>query len=533
MVNTDEPARRVIYNSGLAFAHPLESSHARALRWVLANPCVRLPVLKQEFESSEALGLESDPERFLPTEISCRIPRQCPSCAGRLFHPLIYQLPALQRCPIHREALTIYCPACKRRWRRPHLKKTGECAQCCESNRVHGGQTQLPAKAYRRLGWLSRWVWRTVTLRNANPRLTLHNIRTHTGWLGNSEGPRFQAPSLDHPWYLAFEAAKNHGRDNARLQALQVVTVEARYRQRFTPLEIWKPQPEERDYFLPHAKHQMPGTISMDSRVLVTLALRRLLRWHNGTIGQRHAMAWRDYSSIRPEDYSSSDALCVVCLAFSLWCQAVTMKHFNPMRVSTTGNNEVCRITRYEQFPVTAEGVYVRHGDTALHRPSREFERWFYLRSTDYLFLELIHLATWFRQRLIHGSPHYSQTFYHSSHQFARPALASQLLDVVPAPGGMRVAYLYASPLDEIRLPRDTLDKTQRCCSSPKPGAPLLWSLPGDGNHPTVGDLDQFFRLVAPGLHQAGSTYRWWGHIWASVAEQPQPGIDTRVSTVG
>lgn len=164
-------------------------------------------------------------------------------------------------------------------------------------------------------------------------------------------------------------------------------------------------------------------------------------------------------------------------------------------------------------------------------RPSASFERWLYLRSSDYLFLELLHLATWFRQRLRHKPTHYSLTMYHSSHRFIIPALASQLMDLEPNAGyrQMTATYLFASPLDELGHLKDMNVKCVHCVSQREADAPLIWEIPEGALRPSTDEIHRLFSECVPRFKALTSGYSWTSDTWCSWSEQSVTDIDCRV----
>lgn len=74
-------------------------------------------------------GWETPPENYSPylSDVG-QACRQCPRCSGVGYHTIIYEVPWLTRCPVHRDKLTEHCPVCRKPW--PTIKELG--ARQCE-----------------------------------------------------------------------------------------------------------------------------------------------------------------------------------------------------------------------------------------------------------------------------------------------------------------------------------------------------------------------------------------------------------------
>lgn len=527
---TDTHAPRGKLNPGLWLAHPIESSYARARRAITANPAAGLARINRQFSAWGPHRVTEGLEARLPGTLTCTQPRQCPECARHLFHPAIYQLPALRRCPIHHQAFTSHCPVCNQRWNRPLRERWPRCERCGIPGWSGLANLQLPKRAYRRVMWLEHWAQRTVRDRQAHPRIELIDVRALTDWVGTMERPRLQAPALDHPFYLAFEAAKRQPKWMLRLNELEGVTFTAPLHRRLTTLRPWQPEPHQA-----WLRGAAPAdSIPRYSKTFIQLAIRRLLSWQAKTLRFPHALTWRDYSRMRPDEYLASGHLCPVCWAFSLWLPALMLKFSHPRGQSPFGTavtHEACRYTYYDHFPVTPEAVAVERSPGQWLLPSASFERWLYLRSCDYLFLELVHLATWFRHRLRHKPSHYSLTIYHCSHRFTVPALASQLMDVETSADYRQLVatYPYASPLDELKDLPEIYNLPVNCPSQREADAPLVWEIPAGCLHPSAAEFRSLFKVLIPRFKALSTGYNWASDTWSPWSERPHPDIDDRV----
>lgn len=531
-VCTHEPTSE--FNSGRWLAHPIESSYGRARRLMVANPVAGLPAINRRFSAWGPNLIPEGLEARLPRNgIACRQPRQCAECARHLFHPTIYQVPGLRRCPIHHQAFTSRCPQCGQPWQRPLRERWPRCERCGIPSWRDLATLSLPQRAYRHLGWLERWTRQTVLARDVHPRVELIDLRALTDWVGTMERPRFESPTLSHPFYLAFEAAKS-GRDRmARLAKLEVITVATPSRRRTTELRPWTPEVGR----TPIHRKDPNASIPANSRSLIQLAIRRLLRWQAKTLRHPHALTWRDYSRLRPDEYLEDGHLCPVCWAFSLWLPALLLKFAHPVTQPLKGaatTHETCRYTGYDHFPLTPEAVAVKQPGEQWYRPSTSFERWLYLRSCDYLFVELLFLANWLRQRLRYKPTHYSLTIYHSSHRFTVPALASQLLDLEPRANYRHLAatYLYASPLDELSHSNEVNVENVHCVSQRDADAPLIWQLPEGTSRLGADDISHLFDELVPRFKALSNGYSWASDSWCSWSERAVTDIDCRACKI-
>lgn len=501
-------------NEGKAWRHPLESGYARARRRLIANPALSRAHFNAAFAPPGDLeGLD----RLSPYVRQVPAIRQCPDCARHLFHPTVYQVESLPLCPIHHRPFTLSCPDCHQRWDRVFTAKAPACATCGRPDRPALARTQLPARVYRELGWLDGWLARCQRQRHAGHHPTLYDVRALIARVGDIESPPFRTPTLSHPFYAAFEAQKRHGRDTARLRRLGVQTLAASLRMRQTTLTPWLPQVD-----LPRPLETWDGPLGQapdpSPRQLagLALALRRLLRWQGRLTGRPHRWIWWDLRALRPEQVRAPGLPCVLCLAFSYWCHAVTWKYSQPSDAGTPGEHELCRFTAHTRFPLTPEGVYRVTPDQQRWRPSPDFERWLYLRATDYLFLECVQFALWVQHCAAASEVHFQQTAYRQRYRFQPPPAATQLLDLELQGGTLKATYWYTSPLQELVLPAPARRGIDRCAAVLRYPCRALWSVGAAPRQVDRSKLQELFREVLPRLQGSAYQYPHSTHFYSS-----------------
>ncbi|MCR8916044.1 hypothetical protein FDP08_02265 [Marinobacter panjinensis] len=225
---------------------------------------------------------------------------------------------------------------------------------------------------------------------------------------------------------------------------------------------------------------------------LVALAIRRILRWQQEVIGIQHRLTWYDLCSIRPEQVREGASPCILCMAFSFWCRAISLKFINSSLGGGPGDHELCRFAHYSQYPNIPEGVYLEDGQGRRYRPSASFERWLFLRASDYAFMEFVKLASWIHQRAANNNMGYHQTSYPSSETFRPPTLPSELLEVMHQSDQLEAVFWPESPLDYAVLSEPELKKAQRCSAFLQCNCQRVWSVDPDPScmhRTTIGKL--------------------------------------------
>lgn len=209
----------------------------------------------------------------------------------------------------------------------------------------------------------------------------------------------------------------------------------------------------------------------------MALALRRILRWQRDVIGFQHRLTWYDISAIRPEQVREAAAPCVLCMAFSFWCHAISLKFINTSFGGGPGDHELCRFTHYSQYPNIPEGVYLEDEQCRRYRPSKNFERWLFLRSSDYAFMEFVKLASWIHQRAADPRVRYYQTAYPLSGKFWCPTLPSELLEITHQGDQLEAFFWPQSPLNDAVLSEHELKEVLRCSTYGQCNCQRIWTV--------------------------------------------------------
>lgn len=494
-------------NEGLIWKHPLESRFGLRRRLISANPRTDLLTLKRAREASHPSIPSLQPVDAIDAHVPWNSVRQCPQCAEHLFHPAIYQLPALPVCPIHRRPFTFGCPDCGHAWDRPLSVRHPRCVTCgCLSRRLWG-QTRLPQKHYRALCWLSRWLANAYTRRKSQCHPTLFDIQRLTDPRSDVEGARFHIPLLSDDCFVAFESRRIDGIYQKRLSRLGVVDVPAPLKSRRSKLRLWHPT-----RFVPSgdsiiASMKASRSLSEDSPLLtlLCLALRRLLRWQQTALDFEHRLVWSDLRSVRPEAVREGRLPCPLCLAFSFWCRAVTLKFVSEQLGGSPGEHELCRFADYIHFPNIPEGVFVREESGRNFRPSKNFERWLFLRASDYAFLEFTQLALYLLRETKDIRVRFKPTGYRPSiPRFSYSNETSRFLEITQHNDQLTAVYWPRSPLDRVALTSEAIKRIERCQSASRSeDCSLIWGIAPDPKQLIQRHARQLLRVPVcrPALH--------------------------------
>ncbi|CCG95339.1 hypothetical protein MARHY1862 [Marinobacter nauticus ATCC 49840] len=438
-------------NKGLLWATPLESSYARARRLFVANPGLSLSRLKRVLPQ-------------LPSHIY-----QCPKCADYLFHSWLYDLPCLRLCPIHHCEFRLKCPACGRRWTRVFQARKPSCNTCGALPKEAWGKTWLKRREMRKLSWLARWIERCEANKANYAYVGLMDVQGRVGRHFAQEHPNFFEPNIDNPYYLAFECQRAAGIYQDRLNRMNVVTHNRALRSRISELRHWPKldwhQSPRRMGHTPESDHPLDVHEAHMLR-LITVALRRILRWQKACLGFEHRLVWSDCRHIRPEDVREGKAPCDLCMAFSLWCLLTSLKFTKRYRegVDNEGAHELLRLANYHQMPNIATGVFIEDHQSRTWRPSISFERWLFLRASENAFAEFVSLANWIFVKTADRTVKYKATGYHGlGHIFQPPLYPSHILETRLEEGRLVARYWPESPLLDIKLTNDARDRIRHC----------------------------------------------------------------------
>lgn len=475
-------------SEGLLWRHPLESQFGAARRLLSANTGAALHSVKQalvihygadrrlfscfsgygRYPIKSTLEHPSDLSRSLDA-LTTIVPwngvRQCPQCAQHLFHPSVYQLQALPRCPIHRCAFTVHCPDCGHPWGRPLTIRRPNCKTCGCLDRPRWGRTRLRQKHYRALGWLTRWLNHRESRRVAHHHPTLFDTQKLTDPKCDIEKPRFRGPEPSSPYYIAFESQRIGGIHQNRLSRLGVITEQKPLKSRSSSLHPWHPVCFVPDDYMELESKKAARALSRDSPLvmLLCLALRRILRWQQDALGFTHRLVWSDLRAIRPEAVREGMPPCPLCMAFSFWCRAITLKFTSERFGGSPREHELCRFAHYTHYPNIPEGVFIRDKAGRHFRPSPNFERWLFLRASDYAFLEFVQFALYLFRETADTNIKFKPTGYPNTRRFSYSNELCQLLEISQKDDRLDALYWPGSALDQIVLTQNTIQKIEHC----------------------------------------------------------------------
>jgi len=462
MILTDSQAVRKWYktlNRGSLWAHPFDSPYALRRRFLVANPNINLTHLTHIEPSLERM-------RVMDSCVPGQAIRQCPQCANHLFHASIYQLRALALCPIHHCELTLSCPQCHREWgKRPVTKRAWACTQCGRLPREALAQTQLKRRHYRKIGWITRWIERCETRKKSGYYPPLLDIHTLINPRYSIDQPSFFNPQLENHFNVAFESQRTGGVDNSRLRSLNIVTHDEALKSRCSRIRPWQIRPEpfhKRDLHAIDDAWLLAKESEMVTRI--AMAARRILKWQQKTLGFDHCLVWSDVKYLRPEAVQEGLHPCPLCMAFSFWCSAITFKFTNVSRAWKPSEYELCRLVHYYRYPNIPAGVFIKDRRENAYRPSGNFERWLFLRSSDNAFLELVQLALWIFERTADESVRFNtMKFSDAAHAFRKSSFPSQIMEVRLQGDQLTALYWPRSPLLDIDLDRNALHRIKHC----------------------------------------------------------------------
>jgi hypothetical protein len=451
-------------------------------------------------------------ETYLFPDNQVHYDRHCVLCAKSLFHPAVYGLRSLTRCPVHHIPFTNRCPDCGHSWERPLSRKNPVCSTCGSPPYQALGRARFKKRDYRRLQWLNNWLSSCQSKRKTQTYPELFDIYRQLRALRNIESPRFQQPGLDHIFYVAFESQKWGGTHNQRLASLHACTHDKALRSRATILTNWLPPawPEH----LSAVDMPDPPHVPQRETVLtfIGIAIRRILRWQRDVIGIPHRLNWYDIRSIRPEQVRNGSPPCVLCMAFSFWCRAIALKFVDPDLGGEPGDHEICRFVHYFRYPNIPEGVYLEDDQGGFYRPSKSFERWLFMRSSDFAFMEFVRLASWIYERSAIEKAQFRQTSYPLSEKFKRPTLPSEILELRWRKNELKAVFWPESPLNDAVLSGDEIRKVQRCAAFLSGDCHRIWSVDPD---PSCLHRNTIARLVdetLPNSKMRPYLYPWTDH---------------------
>lgn len=500
-----------VMNRGDGFTHPLESQYAVARRILVANPVLSLqkfrrlylhPMSHSKIDSLSHLMCEDDPLSLKGAV------RQCFLCARDLFHPTAYGLAAIKLCPVHNVPLSEKCPDCGMPWKRSLIARKPECKTCGIPSHKTLGQMWKKKRIYRDLQWLSDWL---VACSSANRKLCRPTLRDIYQELRPSTGIErsiLKRPTFLHPFFPGFESAKYGGQSNRRLTRLNITTFDQPVKTRFSRLKFWdpldRPEPSHGCDFMP--RYRAPADLL---ETLIGLALRHILRWHDRLLGQQHRLNWFDMRAIRPDQVAGPDCPCILCMAFSLWCNAIVLKFLDPTFAGQPAEFELLRFVHYRKYPILPQGVYAEATERRFFRPTTSFDRWLFLRSSSVAFSEFVRLSLWIYQRAALPGIKYRQTDYSEKHRFPYPFQPSELLEISQHKTFLRADFIDQPPLTDTNLDPDQVQECLKCRQQSTRNSELLWSVDASPSDFRRSHVKELINTVNSGKHLSRSHYPW------------------------
>lgn len=490
-------------NEGLLWKHPLESRYGVARRLLSANPRIALANVKRILDATHP---RLQPVDAMDALVPWGSVRQCPECAQHLFHPSIFQLPALTTCPIHRCPLTLFCPDCRQAWDRPLKQRRPCCPTCGCLPCRRWGQTRLRQTHYRAIGWLTRWLAKAESRRLSLNHPSLFDIQMLTDRRSDIERPRFYGPQPSRFLYVAFESQRAEGSARECVERLGLRYKADPLKTRASKLRQW--QPVRFEPFDGSILGSMKATRSLSNESpmvsLLTLALRRILRWQASTLNRGHSPVWVDLRALRPEAIREGKAPCPLCMAFSFWCRAVTLKFAFEGLGGTPGEHELCRFADFVHYPNMPEGVFIRDELGLTYRPSRNFERWLFLRASDLAFVEFVQLAFFLTRETSKKRVGFRQTGYRPGvPRFRFLDEISQLLEISQQGERLTALFWPGSSLSRLTVSANEIQLIKECHKrETSDDNPIIWSLPSNPKQVTTMHAKQLLRvpISRPGL---------------------------------
>lgn len=299
---------------GRRYQQPYESVSAVWRRFLTVNrgvPAGRLQTLFKgvrstagEFDHQLKAWCQSPDIPVLAREYSGP-ERQCPRCARSLYHCSLFNLPWLQRCPLHDQPLVANCPECSRPW--PHRWDTLSrlCPTCgCPSVLAlsDGLKERLPPNAFEVLADLDADVQLLETR-----RVTLLAYQT-------DKPLRWWALTPNDWAFGALLQAQQPGRPSPTYGAsLANVSGRRTHRYRLTQQRFREPHDWSR-----WLNCQLDRRLRLRERA-ANLALKHIVDWNQRQKPANHRVQAGHYALLSLADFQRRPPPCPFGLALSLW----------------------------------------------------------------------------------------------------------------------------------------------------------------------------------------------------------------------
>lgn len=438
-----------LLNRGDIFSKPGESHLALLRQFLIANYGVPWSVLYAELV--EQTCKLNNTQRQLIESIYCfyNIPKasgiifqtdgplkSCPKCQHQLYHSTLFDLPSLDKCPLHRCDLTLDCPQCGEKW--PSLQ-------------------DLPHRKCRMCGIFpltelnDYWPHYSVDKRYKSfdgLRALLYSHRPFTNIFNSpTTSPssyRYSSTIRSSPNYIAYY--KRH----AYLSG-----------DKLTHLELCKRNIGKRQTFVnesivtPDIKIQGRNDIHpLYFELLKTRfkAIKQIVKLIDTATKKRHEIVL-GIPNIR-YDITSLSSCCPICLTITMWILSnIGYPYPYRPRVTFDSFGSLKFLLPYSQFEPCAI-THVEDKDGANYRLNQDLILWMYQRDLEYSFVELFEIIV----RLIKISrenqfPYKEFTFQDGAIKWLdhlRESYSDQCVSCFD--GRVYIHYSLQSPLDLLNL---------------------------------------------------------------------------------
>lgn len=392
---------RPTINLGLCYAYPYESRYAVLRRCLATNPGLSLSTIErflretrpEEHSTLERLLLlHTQSEPTLAPPLSGLLgtktyERQCPRCAEELYHSPIYALPWLSHCPIHHCALSTTCPRCQQPWPAPQSLSTRDCPTCGRPSR----RALVRQNAHLDLRPIAD-LYRFLTQGPSRLVMGTSGGPWQTGLTDSCWVPMSLASSL----YPASQALCNPILSDTQLDRLHVIRLPVRRKTaRLLPVIDSQKAPVRvrgRDPLCLDLARSSPQRLLGDFRVML-----RILAW-TARQGHRHPVRITSYRYRQTYQFVDAPDFCPYCLALSLWFLHTARQRYGLAYAPRSAEYPFFEHGDFRGFYDFAEPrLYVEIG--APYRLDGRFNGWFYRKSLEISYAELIHASfDWLRR---------------------------------------------------------------------------------------------------------------------------------------
>ncbi|MCG7875170.1 MAG: hypothetical protein N0C90_02425 [Candidatus Thiodiazotropha endolucinida] len=372
-------------NLGRRFAKPYESTYNVLRRCLIANPGVPLCTIegllrfvapKHGSTIGRILSLQSDIKPYQNEEEWLdSYKRQCPECAGDLYHTDIFALPWLTQCPIHHCNLVSKCPVCKKPW--PNYKDLDKrVCSCCGRLSFDSLDSSIYAEA------LSDKYEPIKELYNFIEQDSTHSLDYDI--YGGEMWP--QEVSVDS---TMFPAANLYSQPNYSISQLET------YHVSLDPVLHKSSKLVQCDSKVIH-RSVMPNEecdyysdlkLESDYRIITML-----LTWIANQTNEEHHVHISSYRNLDLKNIIDGPIFCPYCMAMSLW-----FFHITAIRYGRHLNDKVDRYSFCDEAGyhfLSIDVPYIRKDLYDYYVLDHNLSTWFYSRGLIVLFIDILKFTT-------------------------------------------------------------------------------------------------------------------------------------------